>query len=93
MIVQALGLIDILAGIFCLFHIFPPMPIIFASILMLKGLYSIIISANIFSPFGLIDLIASSAFFLSISGFQTGIFLNIMLFLVLLKGASSMIAF
>jgi hypothetical protein len=48
-------------------------------------------AGNILDPLGLIDVIASSAFFLTLMGFSLGFFLNFIFIIVLLKGLSSFI--
>ncbi|MFA5333699.1 MAG: hypothetical protein WC376_04350 [Candidatus Nanoarchaeia archaeon] len=91
MIVVILGLIDILAAIFCIFNFNMNLSLIFASILLLKGLYSLIMAANLFDPLGLIDVVASAAFFITLIGIPLGLFLNFAFIIVLLKGLSSFV--
>jgi uncharacterized membrane protein len=91
MIIIILGLIDILAAIFCIFNLNASLSIVFASILMLKGLYTLAMNANVFDILGLIDIVASAAFFITLSGVALGFFLNFAFILVLLKGLASFI--
>lgn len=91
MIVIILGLIDILAAIFCIFTFNINLSLIFASLLLLKGLYSLLMAANIFDPLGLIDVVASAAFFINLMGMPLGMFINFAFIVVLLKGLSSFV--
>ncbi|MDD4353819.1 MAG: hypothetical protein PHN56_05170 [Candidatus Nanoarchaeia archaeon] len=91
MIIFILGIFDILAAIFCIFNFNVNISMIFASILIFKGLYTLIMTANIFDILGLIDVIASAVFFINLIGIPMGFFLNFAFIMVFLKGASSFI--
>jgi len=89
--IMLLGIFDILAAIFCIFQFNATLSLFFASALMLKGVYTIIMTANLFDPLGLIDVVAGGAFFLGMMGLSTGFFLNFIFIIILLKGVSSFI--
>ncbi len=83
--IKILGLIDILSAIFCLIYPYPAAATFFASLLILKGIYSLAMSGNPLDPLGLIDLLAGTAYFLN----WTGWIYSIIFILVGLKGLSS----
>ena len=91
MIIVFLGILDILSALFCLFNFNTSISMFFASILLLKGLYTLVMTANLFDIMGLIDIIAGVAYFLTLIGIPLGLFLNIVFILVFLKGLSSFI--
>lgn len=86
-----LGLIDIFAAIFCIFLFNINAAMILAGLLLLKGLYTLVMTGNFFDILGVIDIVSASLFFLTLSGINFGIILNLLFIIVLLKGLSSFV--
>jgi hypothetical protein len=83
--IRILGAIDILSAIFCLLYPLPAIASFFASLLIIKGIYSLAMAGNLLDPLGLIDILAGAAYFLNWNGYIYSI-----IFIILgLKGLSS----
>jgi hypothetical protein len=94
MIFYLLSLLDIATGILCLISLnfsANNIAIIFSMISLLKGLYTLAVTSNIFDIFGLVDILPPILFIISTLTGQFIVVSNIALALLVLKGISGFV--
>lgn len=94
MLIKLLGIFDIIVSLICMlslnFSTFN-LPLFFVFLLLFKGVYTFLMTMNLFDFFGLIDLLSAIIYLIALNVPSLQFFSRILLILLLLKGVSSFI--